>query len=57
MNLSDAICFLKGRIKFIDKEGNILGTPLQGQVIIYFGENEKMFYHNFNAIGICMKKI
>ena len=57
MQKCDAICFLKGRIKFIDMNGNPSGVPLQGQVILYFGENIIKFNNEFNKHGICMMKI
>jgi len=52
----NSVCFIKGRIKFIDKEGNPSGAPLQGQTILYFGNNSKLFYSNFKDIGICLTK-
>ena len=57
MQKCDVICFLKGRIKFIDMNGNPSGAPLQGQVILYFGENIIKFNNEFNKHGICMMKI
>jgi len=48
------VCFLKGRIKFIDKGGNGTGAPLQGQAILYFGNNDIEFYNNFNQFGIVL---
>lgn len=55
MKYSNALCFVKGRIKYLDRTGTPANSPLQGQVILYFGENVKEFYNKFNAIGICMK--
>lgn len=49
----NAICFLEGRVKFIDYEGNASGSPLQGQVILYFGNNIESFLTHFNNLGIC----
>ncbi len=49
----DAVCFIKGRIKFIDVDGNPSGTPLQGQVVLYFGMNKKEFVTEFKQHGIC----
>jgi phage N-6-adenine-methyltransferase len=39
---ASAICLIRGRVKFIDKNGNP-GAPLQGQVIIYFGHAVELF--------------
>jgi len=47
----DAVCFIKGRIKFIDKNGNASGAPLQGQTILYFGEYFEAFSENFSYFG------
>ena len=46
-----AICILKGRIKFIDMDGNETGTGLQGQVIMYFGKDIDKFKENFKSFG------
>jgi len=51
-----AICFIKGRIKFIDKEGKPSGAPLQGQAILYFGENLDDFVKEFKKHGIIMRR-
>lgn len=55
LEIASGVCFIKRRIKFIDKLGNPSGSPLQGQVIIYIGNNPKIFFENFNELGICMK--
>ena len=46
-----AICLHKGRIKFIDPEGGATGAPLQGQIILYFGENTVEFIKLFSQFG------
>lgn len=51
---STAVCFIKGRVKFIDTEGNPGGSPLQGQAILYFGKNDKKFYEAYNQFGIIL---
>ena len=48
---ASAVCFVKHRIKFIDMEGNPSGTPLQGQAILYFGNNVELFRLNFERFG------
>jgi len=53
----DVVCFIKGRIKFIDMNGEASGAPLQGQTIMYFGSNKLQFYNEFKKWGICLKKI
>jgi phage N-6-adenine-methyltransferase len=46
---ASAICFPRGRVKFWhpDKES----TPLQGQAVIYFGENLQPFRNEFDPFG------
>ncbi len=50
-----AVCFLKGRVKFIDKNGDPSGAPLQGQAIIYFGSRPQSFINEFIQYGVCFK--
>jgi ParB family chromosome partitioning protein len=55
LNASDAVCFVKGRIKFLDENGNATGSSLQGQAILFFGyKNLDLFYSNFQEFGTCM---
>jgi ParB family chromosome partitioning protein len=57
-NTCNAICFVKGRIKFLDINGETTGSSLQGQVIMYFGKNTQKFINNFSPFGkICLTKI
>jgi len=53
MQSASAVSFPKGRIKFIDPEGNP-GAPLQGQAIIYFGKNKKAFVAAFQQFGFVL---
>lgn len=46
-----AVCFVKGRIKFIDKNGFATGAPLQGQAVIYFGSKVSEFANEFSKYG------
>ena len=52
LEICNKICFIKRRIKFIDVEGNASGSPLQGQLILYFGNNDKEFDNEFSEFGI-----
>ena len=47
----NSICLLKSRVKFIDKQGNPTGAPLQGQIILYFGNNKDKFEIVFSELG------
>lgn len=51
-----AICFPKGRIKFLDPDGKPSGAPLQGQAIIYLGENSNRFDSEFSVFGFVVRK-
>jgi hypothetical protein len=48
---ASAVCFPKSRIKFYKPSGE-LGAPLQGQAIIYFGQNPRGFCKEFSKHGI-----
>lgn len=49
--VADAVIFTRGRVKFLDMDGNRAGAPLQGQAIIYMGENANGFLSEFSAFG------
>ena len=51
---SAAVCFLKGRVKFLDPSGEASGAPLQGQAVIYMGENPFRFAKAFGELGFVM---
>lgn len=48
---ASAVCFPKGRVKFLDQEGRPSGAPLQGQAILYFGKNRERFKESFQQHG------
>ena len=47
-----AICFTNSRVKFYSPDGRI-AQPLQGQALLYFGDNPKKFVDVFSAKGWC----
>ena len=51
---SSMICFIGGRVRFIDMEGNP-GAPLQGQAVLYMGENEDEFLGEFSTHGFVVE--
>lgn len=53
---SMAFCFIRGRIRFIDPDGNKGASPLQGQVICYGGNNQVNFCDEFSQFGATMRK-
>jgi len=50
LSLSTCVCFVAGRIKFLDPQGNP-GAPLQGQTVLYFGKNRSGFRRGFTKLG------
>lgn len=49
-SVASAVCFPKSRVKFLDPNGKP-GAPLQGQAIIYMGENRRVFHDEFRKYG------
>ena len=50
VSLSSCVCFPKARIKFYMPDGKT-GAPLQGQAILYIGENKEKFEECFKGFG------
>ena len=51
IGITSAVCFPHGRIKFIDTQGKSSGAPLQGQAVLYIGNNVDRFCDEFAAFG------
>lgn len=49
--VASAICFPRSRIKFLDANGVPANTPLQGQAVIYMGQDASMFKQCFSDFG------
>ena len=49
-----AVCLIRGRVRFIDKNGKPSGAPLQGQVVTYSGENVAAFTQSFSQFGVIL---
>ena len=49
-SVASAVCFPKSRVKFLDPNGKP-GAPLQGQAIIYMGDNRRVFRDEFRKYG------
>lgn len=49
---SSAVCFPRSRVKFYMPDGKT-GAPLQGQALLYFGENSHDFMYSFGIKGWC----
>jgi phage N-6-adenine-methyltransferase len=50
---STVICFPKTRVKFLNPDGNP-GAPLQGQSVLYFGDQPEAFFEAFSVLGLCV---
>lgn len=53
LNGCSAVCMIKGRVKFLDEKGNE-GAPLQGQHLVYFGDNYIRFAQVFSQFGFVL---
>lgn len=53
---SSAVCFLRGRVRFLDPSGAPSGAPLQGQAVLYLGENPYRFAKSFAEFGQVLMK-
>ena len=53
-NCANAVVFPKGRVKFLKPDGNT-GAPLQGQAILYFGNDVAVFADIFKQYGRCWR--
>ncbi len=50
LSTASAVCFPRSRIRFIDPDGNP-GAPLQGQAVLYMGDNRETFAAIFAQKG------
>ena len=50
VKIASAVCFPKSRVKFYMPDGKT-GAPLQGQALIYVGDNYEKFISAFGGIG------
>lgn len=49
-----SVLFIRGRIRFHDREGNASGAPLQGQALVYFGDDAPGFAQAFGDLGLVL---
>lgn len=54
LSVASAVCFPRSRIRFIDPAGNPSGAPLQGQAVLYMGENRTAFAAAFSEKGVVL---
>lgn len=50
---ASAVCFPKGRVKFWHPRKE--AVPLQGQAILYLGDDTEAFVSEFSSFGFCME--
>ena len=50
LSAASAVCFIAGRVRFLDPQGNP-GAPLQGQVVLYLGGKSQAFKKAFTKFG------
>ena len=48
---ASALCFPRGRVRFLNSDGQPNGAPLQGQAIFYFGDRATDFQQAFQKYG------
>jgi len=54
MRECSVVCFPESRMRFLDINGKP-GAPLQGQMIIYCGDNTDTFIKEFSCLGVCLR--
>ena len=50
LGVATAVCFTRGRVRFLDPDGNP-GAPLQGQAVLYVGSSVQRFRERFAELG------
>lgn len=55
--ICNVMCFLNKRVSFLNQELKPKNTPLQGQVVLYYGENKGKFIYNFEKYGSILVRI
>lgn len=53
-DIANSFCFLSGRVKYLNSENIPTNTPLQGQVVLYFGDNSEKFKLVFSSLGMVL---
>ena len=51
LGAASALCLLRGRLRFLRPDGKPAGSPIQGQVVFYFGEGVRRFGAEFSQHG------
>lgn len=56
LSKASAVCFIRGRIKYLNAQGVPENTPLQGQCVTYLGPDPKAFMEAFAEMGECWRR-
>jgi len=56
LSRADGVCFIRGRISFLNSEGKAAEKPLQGQAVLYFGPDINGFAEAFRDKGIVLRR-
>lgn len=51
-----SVCFLRGRVKYLNDKGIPANTPLQGQALVYFGPDASRFKEVFSSLGLVLSR-
>lgn len=51
VSVASAVLFTRGRVRFLDPQGNPRGAPLQGQALVYIGQRPDRFFAEFGKFG------
>lgn len=54
LDVAACVCFIRSRVRFIDADGNPSGAPLQGQALLYIGQNVAAFARAFSRFGVVL---
>lgn len=54
LSVATAVCFPRGRVRFWHPRKE--STPLQGQAVLYLGNNARAFVRAFGAFGECLDR-
>ena len=57
VSVASAVCFFRGRIRFLDKTGKPANTPVQGQAAIYIGQDVDSFRDAFRDFGFVVSSV
>ena len=49
-----SVCMIAGRVRFMDEHGEEKRTPIQGQMVLFFGDDSKQFRHYFKDLGVVL---